>query len=167
VARMLLANGFKNIRDRTSERGWRRAAVGLIALVALIQIGRVIVEPAKGFQTRWIYSAVRQEIEWKVEFVNDNGTVKAKTVWLDVTEITAGVDGTEGQVDTPLRIIDSSHGSGEVFKVGYPAKPGVARKDADPFTDGAQDDFTIPGDQRAEPVNPIPDWETKVKAIDK
>ncbi len=123
--------------------------------------------PPPNVPTRLAYGPVREKIDWTVTFVNDNGTVKVKSAKLFVTELTLGLDGTTGRVATPLRIIDSSHRPGEVFKVGYPADPGVARKDWDPNEPGAQDDPNTPGDQRAEPVTPIPDWDTLVKAKDK
>jgi hypothetical protein len=118
--------------------------------------------PPPGNPTRVVYGPVRQSIPWSVKFEVDAGTVKEKEASLDLTETPL-----PGLVPTPLRIINTSNKEGEVYKIGYPAHPGVLRKDHDPATPGAQDDPTTPGDQRADPATPIPDWDTKVKAKDK
>jgi hypothetical protein len=123
--------------------------------------------PAPGTRTRVVYGPVRQQIGWRAEFVVDGGTVTSVKCNLGAYEMPYLVNGTTGSVATPLRVIDSSHGSGMVCKVGYPAHPGVARKDDDPTLSGSQDDDDLPGDQRAEPVTPITDWDEMVKAIDK
>jgi len=120
--------------------------------------------PPQNIPTRLAYSVVRQTIPWSVTFQTVDGALHEKETKLDVTENTLGVNGTQGQSVTPLRIIDSSNGEGDVYKVGYPVHPGVVRKDADPNAPGTQDDPNTPGDQREEPATAIPDWNTKVKA---
>jgi hypothetical protein len=119
--------------------------------------------PAPGTPTRVVYAQVRQEIEWTVKFETKDGALKATSASLWVTEKPLGAP----LVDTPLRFINSSRGSAEVYLVGYPAEPGVARKDFDPTEEGAQDNPNIAGDQRADPATPIPNWDTKVEAKDK
>ncbi len=75
-----------------------------------------------------IYAEVRQNIPWNVAFETVNNQLKEKTATLEVKEVPYRVD--LGTIVTPLRIIDSSHGSGMVKKVGYPAHPGLPRKDS-------------------------------------
>ena len=120
--------------------------------------------PPQGVLTRVVYGPVREKITWSVTFRNINGIITDSTAKLAVSEIPYGLNGTQGQIVTPLRIIDTSEDDGDVYKIGYPSSPGVARKDFDPNTAGAQDDPNTAGDQRAEPATPITEWTGKVKA---
>ncbi len=44
---------LRNVLGRYSEREWRRVAVGLIGLVALLQMSRVVAEPRGDFHLHW------------------------------------------------------------------------------------------------------------------
>ncbi len=101
------------------------------------------------------YREVRQEITWLVQVEQKNGQFVSRKAGIDVTEKPLPV--TQNRIPTPLRIVDSSNGEGDVFKLGYPAKVNsLARK---------TDDSTTPLlDERVDPLAPPTDWDLKVKA---
>ena len=49
----MLLTRMRNVIGRYSEREWRRVAVGLIGIAALIQMGRVVGEPQGDFHLHW------------------------------------------------------------------------------------------------------------------